>query len=523
MFSPISRRQVIRDGLTALAAGALLPTTLRSAQADTTAYDPPATALTLPPPRGMASVTAQLNGVGVYVGNGWFDWSAPARRFALAKVRAWGFDFICPKVGGYGRTWYQDEAQLRDWADDARSVGLGFIPFLYTVPDTGEADARLAAQMAKTVGIVCVDMEDEWGANEKSGPAGYKGAQMAAFGRVYRQEAGPAPVIVTGYGDPITRFGPANSGFPYAEMAVWADAYSPQWYIGVYSRYHKGGVGAALDWGVAECQQALGADYSICPSIDLECSYTPDSLFPLADTNLLMARMRTYNAPVFVWEYGLMTPAHAEALLGPPMVKNVRVGTSNRDSFSVSWDTHVPARSEFTTLMPGTVAAKTSQGQSLELTHTEGLGKLAPGTACQITVGASSGGGTASALPLTVVTAPAVPGVFAQSAQAAQDAQGQLAVTLMIANSDSTDLADVIVTQLSVPGGTVLSPALPYDLGALAHRDWEASTRDRSELTVIVTGIPPASSTVTVNIAGSASGGASWTSTVPVALAVPVV
>ena len=296
-------------------------------------------------------MTAVLHGVGVYVGNEWADWDTTARRFALARIRAWGFDFACPKVGGYGRTCYETERELRGWAEDARAVGLGFIPFLYTVPETGDADAKLAAQMAQTVGIVCVDMEDEWGAREKGAAPGYRGAQMASFGRVYRQAAGALPIVVTGYGDPITRFGPVDTGFPHAEMAAWADAYSPQWYIGVYSRYKKGGMGkggvrAALDWGRAECRQALGADFPICPSVDLNCSFTPDHLLPLPDTRELMTELRSGPAavetPIFVWEYGEMTGPHAEALLGPPAVRNIRVGRTRPDSLSVLWDTSVP-------------------------------------------------------------------------------------------------------------------------------------------------------------------------------------
>ncbi len=516
MSVPLTRRQILQGGVAALATAALPSAAARAGDLSSDTPSPPA--LDVTPPRGLAAVTSQLNGVGVYVGNGWYDWDDAMRRFVLAKVRGWGFDFICPKVGGYGRTWYRDGAQLRGWAEAARGVGLGFIPFLYTIPETGEADARLAAQMANTVGIVCVDMEDEWGAAEKTGTPGYKGAQMAAFGRVYRQEAGPRPVIVTGYGDPITRFGSADAGFPYAEMAAWADAYSPQWYIGVYARYHKGGVGAALDWAEGECRQTLGAGFPLAPSVDLECSYTPDGLFPLADTGLLMARMRAYTAPVFVWEYGLMTPAHAEVLLGPPAVKNVRVGVSSPSAFSVTWDTHVPSRAGLTCLVPGGAAARTSLGTALGLTQTAGMDKLSPGTACLVTVEASSGAGASPAVPLTVVTAPAVPGVFVQSALAARDPQGHVALTLMVANSADADLAGVTVSRLSVAGGTVLSPALPLGLGALGRRDWEASTRDRAALTVIVSGLAPAASEMTVDVAGVAAGGAAWAATLPVTL-----
>lgn len=517
MTLPVSRRQVLQGAAAALAASALPPA---AAQVPLPTFTPPSPALGVIPPRGLAAVNAVVSGVGVYVGNDWSEWSEAARRFALAKIRAWGFDFVCPKVGGYGRTGYRDEAQLRAWAEAARGIGLGFVPFIYTIPDTGDADARIAAQIAHVTGIACVDMEDEWGAKEKGATPGYQGAAMASFGRVYRREAGDLPIIVTGYGDPITRFGPAATGFPSAEMSAWADAYSPQWYIGVWSRYHKGGVGAALDWGRDECRQALGADFPICPSVDLSSIYTADSLLPLVDTRLLMTAMQAYHAPVFVWEYGLMTPGHAESLLGPPIIQNIRVGRSRKTNFSVTWDTSVPARS-LLTFRPPAGAAKTSRSDVLELTHTEGVDGLAPGTACQVTVQSSTGGGQSLAVPLTVVTSPSVPGVFVQSAQAVRGPQGHVIVTLLVANSVDADIADVRVTALSVDGGTILSPApLPYALGALAARDWQASTRDRTPLEVVVTGLPATASLLTLHLSGTASGGVVWASVLPVVLPV---
>ena len=510
----VTRRQALQSAALALAAGALPA----SAQTPLPIFTPPAPALSTAPPRGLAAVVAALgSGVGVYVGNEWADWDDTARRFALAKIRAWGFDFVCPKVGGYGRTCYQSEAHLRSWADAARGIGLGFVPFIYTIPETGDADARICAQMARAVGIACVDMEDEWGSNEKGTVAGYHGAEMASFGRIYRAEAGALPIIVTGYGDPITRFGPAATAYPNAEMAAWMDAYSPQWYIGVYSRYKKGGVQAALDWGKGECHQALGADFPTCPSVDLSSSYTPDGLFPLADTRAMMETLRAYNAPIFVWEYGLMTAGHAESLLGPPDVRSVRVGRGRRDSLDVVWDTRVPARSVFT-CRPPTGETKTSRGEGLELTHSEGAAKLSPGTAHLLTVQSVSGGGSSPVVPLTVSTAPAVPGVFVQSASAARATLGHVVLTLLIANSADAAMPDVQVTSLSVDGGTVQAPfALPSPLGALGKRDWQASTRDRTELEVIVTGLLTTTGLLTVHVVGTA-GGRAWASVLPVML-----
>ncbi len=512
----VTRRQAIGGTLAALAANAL-PSA--SAQTPLPTFTPPAPPQTAAPPRGLAAVVAALgSGVGVYVGNDWGGWDDAARRFAMAKVRAWGFDFVCPKVGGYGRTWYRDEVHLRGWAESARGIGLGFVPFIYTIPETGDADARIAAQMARAVGIACVDMEDEWGSHEKGATPGYRGAQMASFGRIYRSEAGALPIIVTGYGDPITRFGPAATAFPNAEMAAWMDAYSPQWYIGVYSRYHKGGVGTALDWGRDECRQALGADFPICPSVDLSSLYTPDGLFPLPDTRTMMETLRSTRAPIFVWEYGLMTPAHAESLLGPPDVRNLRVGRSRRDSLLVVWDTHIPARSTLT-CRPPTGETQASRSDALELTHSGGIGKLSPGTAYLVTVQSQTGGGASLEIPFTVATAPTTPGVFIQSALAARVPLGHIVLSLLVANSADAEVPNVQVTSLAVEGGAVLAPTpLPYALGTLGKRDWQASTRDRTELEVVVAGLPATTRLLTLRIGGLASGGKTWTATLPVTL-----
>lgn len=506
MSIPVSRRQVLRGAAAVLAAQALPA----AAQTPLPSYAPPPPPLTAAPPRGMEAVTAVLRGVGVYVGNEWAEWDNTARRFALARIRAWGFDFVCPKVGGYGRTWYSSEAELAGWADSARAVGLGFVPFLYTIPETAEADARLAAQMARVIGVVSVDMEDEWGAAEKGAAPGYRGGPMAAFGRIYRQEAGDKPIIVTGYGDPITRFGPADTGFPHAEMAAWADAYSPQWYIGVYSRYKKGGVGAALDWGRGQCRQALGADFPICPSVDLNCSFTPDHLLPLADTRLLMESLRAGDTPIFVWEYGEMTATHAEALLGPPRIRRVRVGRSRPDSLSVVWDTSVPARAVLTG------GAKTSRSETLELTQSGGLSGLTPGTAYPLTLQSSSGGGASPLVPLTVATAPQKSGVFVQAVLAERTRLGHAVLTVLVANSANAEAADVQVTALTVDGASVPATILlPQSLGPLGKRDWQASVRDRAALEVVVAAAPSAQ--VTLHVSGTADG-AAWSAALPVLL-----
>lgn len=426
------------------------------------------------------------------------------------------YHFICPKVGGYARTTYRDEGQLRGWAASAHGIGLGFAPFIYSIPETSVGDAKICAQIARVVGIANVDLEDEWGAREKGRPAGYQGAAMAEFGRIYREDAGDLPIIANGYGDPLTRFGRGAAGFPNAEMAAWADAYSPQWYIGVYSRYKTGGVPAALAWGRSEVTEALGAEFPLAPSVSLSSRYTPDGLLPLPDTLALMAEMRTYNAPLFVWEYNQMTPEHAEALLGPPDVRHIRVGRSRPNSFSVLWDSHVPACAVLTCRLPdGSV--KPSSGKSLGLTHTAGADALAPGTACAVTVQSVSGGGASPAVPLTIVTAPAAPGIYAQSAVAARRADGHVVVAVTLLNSADAEAANVQVTSVAVEGGTLLSPAAwPQTLGTLGKRDWQASTRDRAELPLVVADVAAGAAALTLHLFGTVGGNSPWAATLPV-------
>lgn len=512
----ISRRQAIQ-GLAALTAGALLPTAqaMEIAERETVPYPTAPEIMPQSAPAGIAAVNAAVKGVGCYVGNQWLDWSESARRYAMAQVRSWGFDFICPKVGGYGMTWYESPAQLAGWSDSARAIGLTFVPFIYSVPDTYASDARICAEMARTVGIAVVDMEDEWSAKEGS-PPGYKGAEMAGFGRIYRDQAGALPIVVTGYGDPITRFGPAGSGFPNAEMAAWVDAYSPQWYIGVYSRYHKNGVKAALDWGKDECAQALGNGFPICPSVDLSCLWTPDRRMPLSDVIEMMRELAPYNAPVFAWEYAQMTGPHAEALLGAPAIAGVRVGRGREKSFSVAWDTQVPARGLLKCQAPdGTV--KTAQSGDLQFTQSLGLEGLAPGTAYLAAIGASTVAGASPALPLTVATAPATDGVYVQSAIAFAQPDGHVAITLAFANSAAD--AQVSVTGVTIDGGTLVSPASwPVDIGNVAGADY-LGTRPASATISLVVIPAPGAMKLTVHVSCQTAGAAAWTATMPVALA----
>src|SRR5262249_46477857 len=162
-------------------------------------------------------------GTGLYIGNEWYNWSESTRQNVLQQINNWGFNFASPKVGGYGYTWYSSDDQLRQWRDYAWNVGLGFAPFIYSVPSSYYHDAQICSEITNAVGIAIVDMEDEWA---------YQYDAMTAFGNVYRSYNPYDPIIVTGYGDPITRFG--SGVFPGAQLVQWADGYSPQWYYGVW-------------------------------------------------------------------------------------------------------------------------------------------------------------------------------------------------------------------------------------------------------------------------------------------------
>src|SRR5438270_13423654 len=63
----------------------------------------------------LGAITSQLWGTGLYIGNEFQGWSDTQRQAAFHNVASWGFNFVCPKVGGYGTTWYSSDAQLQNW------------------------------------------------------------------------------------------------------------------------------------------------------------------------------------------------------------------------------------------------------------------------------------------------------------------------------------------------------------------------------------------------------------------------
>lgn len=252
----------------------------------------------------LGAVTAQLTGTGLYIDHEFTTWSTATRAANLAQIRGWGFDFICPKVGSDGSTWYSSDSQLIGWRNQAYDAGLGIVPFIYSIPSTYVRDAQICSEIGNDFGIVAVDMEDEW--------AGYN-STMSAFGSKFRSYNPNTPILVTGYGDPTAQFG--TNGWPFAQMAYWADAYIPQWYYGngQYPIYHTQGVKAAINWGDAQCGQVFGSNFPLCPSFWVYSEYTSNHVLPLTDITTGENYAKNWQAPIFWWEYAYMNSQIAAA------------------------------------------------------------------------------------------------------------------------------------------------------------------------------------------------------------------
>lgn len=250
----------------------------------------------------LSAITAVLRGNGLYIGNEFHGWSDAQRYSAFSTIRSWGFDFVCPKVGSYGRTWYSNLSQLRGWRDKAHRIGLGFAPFIYSVPNTTDGDAKICADIANLCGIIVVDMEQEWAKKE---------TDMTNFGSLFRSTNPRSPIIVTGYGDPITRFG--AGGWPFSQMAYWADGYAPQWYFGLWSKYggSSSNVKTAINWADGECASAFGASFPICPNLSVYSNYNGSGYIPNTDLTTAEVYAKNWKAPIIWWEYQGMNASRA--------------------------------------------------------------------------------------------------------------------------------------------------------------------------------------------------------------------
>jgi hypothetical protein len=249
-----------------------------------------------PGTQDLGTIDSVLWGTGLYIGNEFRNWSDATRNAVFNQIANWGFYFASPKVGGYGVTWYGSAAQLNSWRDMCWSAGIGFAPFIYSVPSTYYRDAQICSDLVNNGGgIAIVDMEDEWAGAH---------SQMTAFGQVFRSYNPYDPIVVTGYGDPITRFG--RGVFPSVELARWADGYSPQWYYGVWSVYNQRGVIAAIDWADNECGIEFGWNFAMCPSFSIYTIYHGRRILSGQDISTGEEYGWNWQAPIIWWEYGDM-------------------------------------------------------------------------------------------------------------------------------------------------------------------------------------------------------------------------
>lgn len=266
-------------------------------------------------------VNSAVSGVGLYLGTEFHNWSDTQRKTAINNVANWGFAFISPKIADEGgNTWYSSTTQLDNWILWCSQAGIKFFPYTYVNPSTGGTGttiatnraAAIASEIAQHNGIVLIDMEAEW----QSTTDAY-GPNMTAFGTAFRSASPNLPVVVTGFGDPASVQG---SGWPYAEMKSFADAYAPQWYFSWWSWYlnTKGtaGVKNAIDTCYNQCKTYFGSTYPMVPNGSWSVSDGSVASIPLPDVYAGTAYMKKFNAPIIWWEYTNMTPAIASAIVG---------------------------------------------------------------------------------------------------------------------------------------------------------------------------------------------------------------
>lgn len=249
---------------------------------------PPPTPL---PPRGIARVQAWLGSktVGVYCGIEFVNDRAAQYDAQVAQpLAAMGADYAIVKCADGATEWYDGTVAA------IRSVffkrGIGFAPYMWCVPGNQNATIRIAIHLAQVCGGVIFDMEDAWAGQD---------VEMAAILNAVRAAVPTACLIVTGYGDPLTKFGP--TGFPFHTIATSKiDAYQPQWYIGVWDVYTQSGYEAAIDWGDKQCGAAFGPNFPLQPAIGLTKLRSAD-IAPLA------AYVARWGTSVAVWEFEAAT------------------------------------------------------------------------------------------------------------------------------------------------------------------------------------------------------------------------
>lgn len=236
--------------------------------------------------------------VGVYIGVESHNWSQAQFSQAANTLKSWGADYALVKCGEGGMpVWYGGldgvAAVRKAFADQ----GLGCAPYWYCLPNGGQAQIDACVTIAKLAGGIVLDCEDEFAGQDVA---------LAALLNGICDVAPDACIIVTGYGSPITRFGP--HGWPYHTLATSKiAAYQPQLYFGVWDVYHRAGAHAAIDWGMAQCAQAYGANMVFQPAINIQ-GVGLDAFQPAADY------LKNWKASLCLWELTQGTAAILKAL-----------------------------------------------------------------------------------------------------------------------------------------------------------------------------------------------------------------
>ena len=225
--------------------------------------------------------------VGVYFGTDTVTWRAPQFVGPAQEIKSWGADYGIVKFGAdIGVEWY--DGTVADIRKSFTDTGLGMAPYLYVNPGQVTNAAQIALHLCSVCEGVILDIEDGWG--------GYD-SQLRYLLDTLHRGAPDACVILTGYGDPLYRFG--QQGFPHGVVkAALAQgvlhAYQPQWYFGVWDVYKNSGWQAAIDWGDADVASAYGADAILQPAISIEGVH-PSDFQPVAQY------LKNWHAGIALW------------------------------------------------------------------------------------------------------------------------------------------------------------------------------------------------------------------------------
>lgn len=146
----------------------------------------------------------------------WVDGSPPDA--VASHARHAGIRQMAVKCGDSGVWW----PQYRHLAPYLDLHGIGRPAWSYCRPTTVDGDVQVAAA-AQSAGAPAyiADMEAEYL---------YEPQAARLFGQLLRARLGPHyPIYVTTYASPLVQ-----PGFPWAEVAAWADGIIPQWYACAY-------------------------------------------------------------------------------------------------------------------------------------------------------------------------------------------------------------------------------------------------------------------------------------------------